>query len=269
MDKLSIKNINEKNMERSMDKFVEKPFLPSGKVSMAIVDSRMGDGQKRQLKANSIDLIEVGPCYDLYEAISCHPDIQCHPLGGNRIVIAPNASQSLKDHLIHQKFELVVGNTTLEGNYPNNIAYNVARIGDVAFHNTACTDPVLKHELIKQGVKLVHVNQGYTKCSVAIVSERALVTADKGIAAAARDNGLDALLIRPGFISLKGLSYGFIGGTCGLTGPEEITFIGDITKHPDFSLISRFVIKHGKRIVFLEGAELSDFGSMIPVKEAM
>lgn len=250
-----------------MDKFVEKPFIPGGRISVAIIDSRLDDLQKKQLKASSIDLLEVGPCEALYEAVSCHPDIQCHPLGGNRILIAPNASRSLKDHLIHQNFELVIGNTVLEGNYPNNIAYNVARIGDVAFHNTACTDPVLKNELIKQGVKLVHVNQGYTKCSVAIVSERALITADRGIAAAARDNGFDALLIRPGFISLKGLNYGFIGGACGLTSFDEITFIGDITRHPDFSLISRFILNHGKRIRFLRGVGLSDFGSIIPIKE--
>ena len=47
------------------------------------------------------------------------------------ITFAPNTSDSLKNQLIQQKFEILMGNTTLEGNYPNNIAYNVAGIGEI------------------------------------------------------------------------------------------------------------------------------------------
>jgi hypothetical protein len=247
--------------------FLDKPFLPKGKVSLVLIDSRIDAETKKQIRSRGIAYIEVPPCDALYDAISCHPDIQCHPLGGRKIVLAPNSSEALRNQLIHQDFEILLGNTTLKGNYPNNIAYNVARIGDFALHNTAYTDPLLKKQLMDQGVRLVHVNQGYTKCSVAIVNDHALITSDHGIAAAARDCGLDVLWIRPGFIELKGLNYGFIGGTCGLAGPDELAFIGDIRRHPDFLQIQEFAARHGKRITTWNSGGLYDFGSIIPLKE--
>jgi hypothetical protein len=250
-----------------MEQFLDKPFLPAGKVSLVLIDSRMGDNAKQLLKSSGVHYIEVPPCDALYDAISCHPDIQCHPLGGRKIVLAPNTSESLRIQLLQQDFEIHVGNTILEGNYPNNIAYNVARIGGIALHNTAYTDPVLKDQLMHQGVRLVHVKQGYTKCSVAIVDDQAMITSDQGIADAALDCGLDVLLIRPGFISLRGLNYGFIGGTCGLIGPDELAFAGDVRQHPDFPEIQEFTARHGKRISIWNNGSLSDFGSIIPLKE--
>ena len=250
-----------------MTDFLGTPFLPLKKVTIAMIDSRMDPEIKRHLRNQGIDLIEMPPCHTLYDSISCHPDIQCHPVGGNRIVVAPNVSESLKNQLIQHNFEIITGNTSLEGNYPKDIAYNVARIGDYALHNAAYTDPVLKDILDSLGVKLVHVNQGYSKCSAAIVSEHALITSDKGMAAAARECGIDVLLIRPGHIMLKGMNYGFIGGTCGLTGPDELFFTGDIEQHPDYPQISSFAAKHGKRIQAYKGKNLTDVGSIIPLKE--
>lgn len=247
--------------------FLESPFIPKRRISLAMIDRRMSHSFKKRLLHKQINCIEVDSCNSLYEAISGHPDIQCHPLGLNKVLIAPNASESLKNQLIQHNFELVVGNTTLEGNYPNNIAYNVARIGGVAFHNIRYTDPVLREELVKQGVRLVHVNQGYTKCSVAIVGEDSIITADKGIATAALENKLDVLYIRPGYISLKELNYGFIGGTCGLTSKDEITFIGDITRHLDYGIIKEYILSKGKRISCLKEGCLSDYGGIIPLME--
>ncbi|HHY81863.1 MAG TPA: hypothetical protein GX505_04185 [Clostridiales bacterium] len=247
--------------------FVDMPFLPSEKVCLAMIDSRMDLEMKQHLRNQGVDLIEVPPCNALYDSISCHPDIQCHHIGGRRIVLAPNASESLKNQLIQHNFEIITGNTTLEGNYPNDIAYNVARIGDFALHNTAYTDPVVRDLLLSLGVKLVHVNQGYSKCSAAILNEHALITSDKGMAAAARKCGFDVLLIRPGYIMLKGMNYGFIGGTCGMTGPDELFFAGDIEQHPDYPQICDFAAKHGKRIQAYKGKNLTDIGSIIPLKE--
>lgn len=247
--------------------FLNIPFLPMKKVSLAMIDSRMDPEIKQYLRKTDMELIEVPPCDWLYDSISCHPDIQCHPVGQNRIVLAPNVSESLKNQLIQHNFEIITGNTSLEGNYPKDIAYNVARIGDYALHNAAYTDPVLRDILISLGVKMVNVNQGYSKCSVAILNEQALITSDKGMAAAARECSIDVLLIRPGYIMLKGLNYGFIGGTCGLTGPDDLFFAGDIEKHPDNPLISDFAAKHGKRIQAYKGKNLTDIGSIIPLKE--
>ncbi|MFY9520979.1 MAG: DUF6873 family GME fold protein [Caldicoprobacterales bacterium] len=247
--------------------FIKSPFIPTKTVRLALIDYRMDLSFKNYLLNEGIELIETEPCKGLYQAISGHPDILCHPLGYNRILIAANTSESLKNQLIQHDFELVVGNTSLERNYPKNIAYNVARIGGLAFHNTRYTDPVLKEELARQGVKLLHVKQGYTKCSVAVVGEDALITSDRGIAKVALDCKLDVLLIRPANILLRGMNYGFIGGSCGLTAADEITFIGDISRHPDYKLIRDFLDKKGVRIKGQAGKHLTDYGSIIPLLE--
>ncbi len=256
-------------MLRKMNKkiFLDIPFIPKKPISLALVDSRYKARLEGFFIKNKIIPIFVEKCTALYPAISCHPDIQCHPLGGNRIVIAPNASQSLKNQLIQHKFEIIVGNTRLESNYPNNIAYNVARIGRFAFHNMKYTDPILKEELEAQGVELIHVNQGYAKCSVAIVDEDSMITSDKGIANAAKEIGFNVLLINPGFIELPGLNYGFIGGATGLLSQDKLGFAGNWKTHKDSRKIENFLRQRNKIPVALDMDPLIDVGSIIPLKE--
>ena len=251
----------------SKEIFLDIPFIPKKPISLALVDSRYKARLKSFFIKNKILPIFVEKCTELYPAISCHPDIQCHPLGGNRIVIAPNASQSLKNQLIQHNFEIIVGNTRLESNYPNNIAYNVARIGRFAFHNKKYTDPILKEELKAQGVELIHVNQGYAKCSVAIVDQYSMITSDKGIANVATEIGLNVLLITPGFIELPGLNYGFIGGATCLLSRNKLGFVGSWKNHIDSRKIEQFLRERNKIPVAMDMNPLIDVGSIIPLKQ--
>ena len=72
---------------------------------------------------------------------------------------------------------------------------------------------------------------------------------------------LDVLLIRPGYIILKGFDYGFIGGTCGRIG-DEIIFNGDISAHPDYDAIQAFIKSRGLDIKYFD-YPLEDIGSII------
>ena len=54
--------------------------------------------------------------------------------------------------------------------------------------------------------------QGYSRCSVCVVSDNAIITADEGICRSAEAHGVDVLKIRPGYIDPPGFDYGFIGG---------------------------------------------------------
>ncbi|NLN41895.1 MAG: hypothetical protein GX160_07940 [Clostridiales bacterium] len=251
----------------SKEIFLDIPFIPKKPISLALVDSRYKARLKSFFIKNKILPIFVEKCTELYPAISCHPDIQCHPLGGNRIVIAPNASQSLKNQLIQHNFEIIVGNTRLESNYPNNIAYNVARIGRYAFHNKKFTDPILKEELQAQGVELIHVKQGYAKCSVAVVDQYSIITSDKGIAKVATEIGIKVLLINPGFIELPGLNYGFIGGATGLVSQNKLAFAGNWKDHKDYKKIEIFLKERNKTPVAADMNPLVDVGSIIPLKQ--
>ena len=163
-------------------------------------------------------------------------------------------------------FKLIEGSTMLRPRYPYDIAYNVARVGKFAFHNLKYTDFVLKKELEKAGVELVHVNQGYTKCSVSVIDANSIITSDKGIAKAASKKGLDVLLIKPEEnILLPGLGHGFIGGSSGMINRDKWMVAGDFETLESCGNIKKFLEKKGISCVFVRNQPVIDIGSIIPL----
>lgn len=73
------------------------------------------------------------------------------------------------------------------------------------------------------------------------------------------------MLITPGHIDLFDLNYGFIGGCTGFISKNEIAFLGDVSKHPDYEKINMFIKSKGKKIVNLSNEKLLDLGSIIPL----
>lgn len=147
--------------------------------------------------------------------------------------------------------------------YPDHVKYNVAKVGQHFICNPQYLDETLFQYLDDQ-YTLIAVKQGYAKCSTLVVDETSIITSDKGIYKAVLDQGLDALLIRPGYISLPGLSYGFIGGS-GVRFENEVFFCGDISKHPDFDKIENFITSKALKISFAQGP-LMDLGSLFFVE---
>ena len=145
--------------------------------------------------------------------------------------------------------------------YPDDILMNAAPVGAFLFGRLDKLSPALLALARKEGAKPVHVAQGYARCSVAIVSENAIITADHSIMRAAEKRGIEVLLIRPGHIRLEGVDYGFIGGTGG-TDEKNVYFCGDITAHPDFAAIDAFCKRQGKRPIPLSKEPLTDVGSL-------
>ena len=248
-------------------KYIDIPNLPDGDVSLAVVDMRIEPEIAASLEQNGIKLIKT--CYypGMYEAVACHPDIMLHHLGGKRIIYAPGTSQHLVDFLLSYGFTPMSGKTYLSPKYPLNISYNVARVGKFAFHNLKYTDPVLREELDKQAVEFVHVNQGYTKCSVSIVDKNSIITSDKGIAKIAEKKGVEVLLIDADKnIQLKGLDYGFIGGASGLIGKNKWAVAGNFEMLESAYKIYDFLNKRNIEIVSLSKGKVEDIGSIIPLK---
>ncbi len=248
-------------------KFVENPFIPGKKVRLALVDPRMPESMKRFLNDRGVETVDGFSSKMTYEAISGHPDISfCH-LGGSKVVVSPESFEHYVKELSRHGFEVVRGKKTPKIKYPDNICYNAAIIGRRVIHKLSHIDEVLLRELECKDIKKINVKQGYSKCSICIVGENAIITADSKINESARKNGVDSLLVRAGGIVLDGFEYGFIGGCSGLVSENEIFFAGDILNHQDGSLIMDFLEKNGKSAVFCEGQKLLDVGSIIPLKE--
>ena len=245
--------------------FVQKPFLPENKIKAALVDYRIGTEASEALTKEGIEIIKTVPCKDLYDAIHGHPDIVVHPVGDNQLIIAPNVFDMLQPLLIKKGFALTKGETWLNRNYPENIAYNVLRIGSYAFHNTKYTDKAIKDEFEKNEIDLIHVKQGYTKCSACIVDENAIITSDIILAKTVEKFGIESLLIKPEGIILQGLNYGFIGGSCGLLSKSTMAFTGNLDNIQDYYKIVDFLNSKGIEVKILSTKQIFDIGSIIPL----
>ncbi len=146
--------------------------------------------------------------------------------------------------------------------YPNDVLLNIAVVGKNVFANTKYASKTVLKYLEKKGFSINHISQGYAHCSSCIVSENALITADLGIAEAARKAGVDVLKIGEGNIYLPPYNHGFIGGSCGLCG-DKIYFCGSLNYHPDGEKIRRFCELYGKVAIDLVDAPLMDIGGIL------
>lgn len=196
-----------------------------------------------------------------------HTDMQFHYLGDGCAVVCPELFDYYTQRLSGYGIKIICGGTPLKSTYPEDIAYNVARVSKkFALHLARKTDNVLKNELCRRGVTIINVPQGYTKCSVAPVAENAFITSDKGIYDAVSEYKMDVLLISEGNIELKPYPFGFIGGCCGLVSENQMFFDGDLSTHPDGERIVRFLEKYGASPIEVKGKNLRDTGSVICVQ---
>lgn len=227
-----------------------------------IVDKRLTFNIRNSLINNNFNIIESVPCVELYDAISCHPDVSICKLDSKNFVVAPNLYDYYFDKLKNFDINIVKGNSYLENKYPNNIQYNVCIFSKFAIHNFNHTDDSILKFLDENNYTKIHVAQGYSKCSTCVVDENSIITSDKSIYNEAIIHGIDVLLIEPGHITLFDMNYGFIGGCSGVV-CDKILFTGDISKHPNFNEIHDFITSKNKSILCLSDECLMDLGSLI------
>ena len=150
----------------------------------------------------------------------------------------------------------------ISNKYPYDILFNIAVVGKNVFANTKYASKTILKYFEQNDYSIHHVSQGYAHCSTCIVTENAIITADKGIANIAQGIGIDTLLINEGHISLPPYDYGFIGGSCGAT-EDSIYFCGSLKYHPDGEGIRAFCQAHGKKVIELCDAPLTDVGGIL------
>ncbi len=239
------------------------PFIPLKEANLAIVAANAYKEIFDSLEALDIEVVPTIKCEDVYDSIAYHPDIVIHPINHKTLIIAPNVYDYYKEKLAKFNLKLIKGEKYLKSKYPDNIAYNVGRLSKWAIHNFKHTDRIVKDKLEKENIIQVHVNQGYSKCSMAIIGEDAIITGDEGIYNKLKELSYDVLLIEPGFIFLENQNYGFIGGTTGSYSKHEIFFSGNLDKHPSKNQILDFLQKNNKKPIYLSNKDLSDIGTII------
>ena len=144
--------------------------------------------------------------------------------------------------------------------YPFDVLFNACLVGNRLICNRKTVSHLILEAANSKNCEIINVPQGYTKCSVCIVSDNAIITADKAIYEACRDT-FDVILISEGHISLPPYNFGFIGGVSGTCG-DKVYFCGSLDTHPDGDIIKEFCVKHKKIPISMGDSELQDVGSL-------
>jgi len=239
------------------------PLVPKTRGNLVIVDARVGNDIIGGLEKLGLHIIKTTSCDEVHESISYHPDIQVNILDRENIIVAPNVADYYLEKFKDFKLNIIVGETSLGLEYPRDIPYNLARIGNCALHNFKYTDKLLLNRLKEEKLELVNVRQGYTKCSLGLIGEKEGITSDIPIYNKLTRLGYDILLIKPGYIKLPGQKYGFIGGSMGTLAGDKVVFSGSLKNHPDCHRIEKFLEKHEKQGIFLSSQEIIDIGTIM------
>ncbi len=244
---------------------VMNPYIPTKKPRYVIIDYRANEEIINYLKRLNIEPIKTIKCDDLQEPVNGHPDMVIHPIDYGTFVVAPNVYDYYRNVLEDKSIKVIKGGKTLSRNYPKDIAYNVARIGRYAVHNLQHTDQVLKYYLEEADIEFIHVNQGYTKCSTAAVSENKALTSDVLIHEKLKSYNIDCMYINPEVVCLEGYNYGFIGGCAGLISERIFLSTGKILDKNILNTLKKFIQSAGYIYDEASNGQIIDLGSLIPI----
>ena len=190
-----------------------------------------------------------------------HADMQVLPIKDKVFIL--NECKVLASKLSQHK--VVYCESKAEREYPKNILLNCLFLNNTLYGKLDYIDKKVIEYCRRHDIKLVNVNQGYTRCSTLVINEKAVITSDKSIEKALKNNGVEVLLISSGNIRLEGFDYGFIGG-CGTKINDKIVFFGNIENHPDYRQIKVFLKYYNSTIEILcKHLPLTDIGGIVEI----
>lgn len=233
-------------------------------MKFAFVDSRISQEEIYALSKLDFTLILCPQLKNLYEAISGHPDIQVNIVDNSSIIVHKDFPLDLIKKISNYEVRVYKSLASLDSKYPKDIFLNAVTLKNFFIHNLKFTDKNLLN-LVKDKT-LIHTNQGYTKCSTAIVTNKAIITSDISIKKSLSCVDIDVLFVPPGHIILPGLDYGFIGGTCGLIDEGTLGFFGDLKNYKYGEEILKFLIVHDVKPIYLKRGPLIDRGSLLTIR---
>lgn len=193
-----------------------------------------------------------------------HSDMQILPINNEIFIL--NECTILKEKLKNKSLHLCSKNAGKS--YPQNILLNFLYLNNTLYGKMSAIDDSLLDYCKINNIKTVNVNQGYSRCSVLVVSDKAVITSDVSLKKSLEKNGVDTLLISSGSIILDGFDYGFIGGASGIIDNDTVVFFGNVKNHPDYNDIKDFCLKYKKNIkIICEHLPLTDIGGIVEIGE--
>ena len=228
-----------------------------------IIDKRAPEKVKASLIGMGFSLVQMPPYPALQNPVSAHPDMLIF-IADKKIFCHADYQSIAKtelDEIADAGYEIVTTKESIGAEYPYDVLFNALSLSEHIYGKLENISALIKSYAEKSGIAMHSVKQGYAKCSVAKVGERAAITSDISLYKAIKADGYDALLISSGSIGIDEYDTGFIGGCSGCDG-ERIYFSGNIELHPDAEAIKEFCEVHGLQVISLSDEPLFDIGTM-------
>lgn len=243
--------------------YIKNPNLPEKKVNLVAISSQAEESIKR-LEELGIESLKIYPDFSLPTPVNSHADIQILHMGNN-VIFCQNEHLSIGESGKNFSYHII---KEIPGNqYPDDVRLNCAIIGNkIICNEKTVSKDVLDFAYINDYI-IINTNQGYSRCSVCILNENAIITDDKTIYRAAGKFLNDAELISKDSIVLKGYNYGFIGGCCGKIDKNLIAVNGKLESHKDYNKIIDIMQRNKIEAVELCNSRLTDIGGILPLSE--
>ena len=239
-----------------------KPNLPEENAKIVVMSTNNKELVKR-VEELGIKVLSSENLSKLLIFEQYHTDLQFLHYNKDTVFVLKECT-SLKENLKKYFPNVIEISKNIDKDYPNNVMLNCVVLHDKLICNTKTIANEVIQMAIKDNLKIINVNQGYTKCSTCVVNENAIITSDKSIYKSCR-NEMDVLLISQGYIELTGTDYGFIGGSSFKLNRNTLVFTGNIKMHPDYESIKSFAENHNVELLSLTEKTMIDIGSIIPI----
>ncbi len=223
---------------------------------LIIADKRIPDAAKNRLKEFG-DLFEFSTTGIVDTAISGHPDLfMCQV--DRSLILSPQVPSSLIDNLVFRNLQFKIGKKPVERKYPGCVTYNAIVTEKYLIHHLTATDESILEAV--NGLTPVHVNQGFTRCSVLPVGD-GFITSDAGIYKKLQSLDIAVILSSTDHIVLPGYRNGLFGGCCGIH-EDHVFILGKLSCSGNDQAIKAFIEARNYRIVELYDGPLFDGGSV-------
>ncbi len=131
--------------------------------------------------------------------VCSHPDSLLFPLPDGRLLLHADYYASNRELFDSTGLPLALTSEPVGAVYPHDVLLNALALDGVLYGRMDSVSHIIKDAYAGH----INVRQGYARCSVLAMGERATVTADRGLAGAILSHGVDVLLLPPGGIMLR------------------------------------------------------------------
>ncbi len=245
------------------------------------IDGRIRKFEEEKLIQMGYIVIKLPVCEKVYYEIACHSDIFIRRIENN-IIIEKNMYDLLleksaefklflEENKIENKYKVIITDFNISSKYPNDIGLNLCKVGKNAIHNFKFTDKKLLDVLNNLDYKRININQGYSKCSIAVISDNSCIVCDSSIKEKLQENKIETLLVEDVDKNIKLLSpngfsgmHGFIGGSI-VQIENQVVVFGDLSNIDENGSIRKLIKKQNKEIIEFKKELLIDYGGMIVI----